>query len=57
MRVDLLTGRKSRWLDLTPPDPAGVTGMLLADLTPDGRSYLYFYTRTLADLYVAEGVR
>jgi len=56
VRVDLATGRRSEWLDLSPPDLRGLcpTGV---DVTPDGRSYIYYYPRFLSDLYVIEGIR
>jgi hypothetical protein len=27
------------------------------DITPDGRSYLYSYSRFLSDLYIIDGLR
>ena len=57
VRIDLATGERSLWLDLAPPDRAGVRGIAWVDVTEDGRSYLYNYWRTLSDLYVVTGLR
>jgi hypothetical protein len=27
------------------------------DITPDGRSYLYSYSRVVSDLYIVDGLR
>jgi eukaryotic-like serine/threonine-protein kinase len=57
VKLDLQTGRREPWLTLTPPDPAGVSGIPYIDLSADGRGYVYSYPRTLGDLYLAEGLR
>ncbi len=56
-RLDLKTGHKTSWLDLAPPDSAGVSIIVVVDLPPDGKGYLYDYWRTLSDLYVVGGLR
>jgi tRNA A-37 threonylcarbamoyl transferase component Bud32/Tol biopolymer transport system component len=53
-RLDLETGVREPWKDLTPADPAGVPGIAWVCLTPDGRSYAYTYARVLSDLYLVE---
>jgi hypothetical protein len=40
-----------------PADAAGVTDLGPILITPDGRSYVYEYGRTLSDLYLVEGIR
>ena len=55
--VDVSAGRRTLWKELTPPDPAGVLTIGPIYLTPDGKSYVYSYRRTLEDLYLAEGLR
>ena len=46
-RLDLATGRRDRWKDLAPPDPAGLleyeSGPKGVRITPDGRFYVYTY--------------
>ena len=55
--VDVSSGRRTLWKELTPPDPAGVLTIGPIFITPDGKSYAYSYRRTLEDLYLAEGLR
>lgn len=56
-RYDLKTGEKTEWLELMPKDTTGVHEILRVLLTPDGKSYVYSYTRELSDLYVIEDLR
>ncbi|MGH9368406.1 MAG: TolB family protein, partial [Thermoanaerobaculia bacterium] len=56
-QLDLRTGRKELWKELIPPDPAGITTIGRVAVTPDGKSYAYSYVRSLADLYVVEGLK
>jgi Tol biopolymer transport system component len=57
-RLELSRGRRTRWKQLVPPDPAGVyyfgTSFLV---TPDGRSYSYSFYRLLSELYLADGMK
>jgi tRNA A-37 threonylcarbamoyl transferase component Bud32/Tol biopolymer transport system component len=55
-RIDIATGRREVWKELTTPDPVGVQiGPVV--LTPDGESYAYSYQRDIVTLYLAEGLR
>jgi len=56
-RLDLASGQRERWLEFMPADPAGVSLINPAFVTPDGRHYVYSFRRVLSDLYVAEGLR
>jgi Tol biopolymer transport system component len=56
-RLDLATGQKQLWKTLMPADAAGITGMGQILITPDGKSYVYEYIRTLSDLYLVEGIK
>ena len=56
-RVDIETGQRELWRELTPPDPAGVDGIGWLKVTPDGAAYVYGYIRVLSDLYLVEGLR
>jgi hypothetical protein len=57
-RVEVATGHREPWLDTGPPDPAGVSpGVVTQSITPDGRYYAYSFGRTLADLFLIEGLR
>jgi Tol biopolymer transport system component len=56
--VDPSTGQREAWLDIVPPDPAGVMNLNHATLvvTPDGRAYGYSWHRATSDLYIVEGI-
>src|SRR6201981_1849109 len=56
-RLDLATGHKQFWKQLVPPDISGVTEITGIMITPDGRSYVYEYARTLSDLYLVKDVK
>jgi eukaryotic-like serine/threonine-protein kinase len=57
VRVDLGTGKRTEWKQLAPADAAGVDAIGGIGITPDGKSYVYAYPRTLSDLYVVEGLK
>ncbi len=59
-RVDLLdvaTGKRRPWKELTPPDPAGVLAIGPILLSADGQAYVYSYRRIIDDLFLVEGLR
>jgi len=56
-RLDLESGRRESWKELSPADSAGVQNLVWVCLTPDGRSYAYSYFRKLSVLYLVERVR
>ena len=59
-KIDLLevaTGRRELWKELRPADSAGVVSVGGIRVTPDGRYYVYTYSRTLSDLYLVEGLK
>jgi Tol biopolymer transport system component len=56
-RLDLATGQRTLWKQLMPTDPAGVERIGPIRITPDGKAYVYGYLRTLADLYLVEGLK
>jgi hypothetical protein len=55
-RVDLTAGKRTLWKQLVPGDPAGVATIGPILVTPDGKSFVYGFHRTLADLYLVEGL-
>jgi hypothetical protein len=61
VRLDLATGQKRLWKQLIPSDAAGVTDMgpIMGPIfiTPDGKSYVYEFGRTLSDLYLVDGIK
>ena len=56
-RLELATGKRSAFRDITPADPTGVAKISVLQLTPDGRSYSYSFMRALSRLYVVEGLK
>lgn len=56
-RIDVETGRRELWREITPPDAAGLFGPVSIVITPDGRSYAYNFLRVLSDLYLVSGLR
>ncbi len=57
MKLDVTTGRKELWRELMPPDPAGVWTVSPVVITPDEKYYAYGFARSLADLYVVDGLK
>lgn len=55
--LDVVTGRKQLWRDLSPADRAGIRGISALYVTPDGRALAYSSLRCLSDLYVVDGLR
>ena len=55
-RVELDTGERTLMHTLVPTDPAGIRGIELVNMTPDGQFYTYSYVRRLDALYVIEGI-
>jgi Tol biopolymer transport system component len=56
-RVDLQTGKKDLVRELMPSDAAGVTGVGPVHMLPDGKSFVFGYSRILSDLHVVEGLK
>lgn len=56
IRVDLNSGQRTLWKEITPPDPSGIAGLINVLITPDGQSYAYTYRRVLSDLYLVPGL-
>ena len=60
VRVDLRTGHREPWLELTPPDCAGVLDPptnVFVTLKSEGRFFVYGYERVLGALYVVDGLK
>jgi serine/threonine protein kinase/Tol biopolymer transport system component len=56
-RVDVTSGQRTMWKQLMPGDTAGVTTLGPVVMTPDGKTYVYGFHRTLGDLYMVEGLK
>jgi hypothetical protein len=55
--TDVATGERQPWLELTPPDPAGVQSIGPVHMSADGKAYVYSYRRKLDQLFVVDGLR
>jgi WD40 repeat protein len=56
-RMDLTTGQRVPWKEISPADPAGVQSIANIKLSKDGKSYAYSTLRLLSDLYVVDGLK
>jgi eukaryotic-like serine/threonine-protein kinase len=54
-KLDIITGRKELWKEIAPAESAGIRSAE-AKVTPDGKAYLYAFTRYLSDLYLVRGL-
>jgi hypothetical protein len=55
--LDLETGRRMLWKEISPPDPSGVEQVGPIQIAPNETSYVYSYRRALDDLYLATGLK
>ena len=56
-RLNVTTGQRTLMKQLMPSDPAGVEHIGPILITPDGKTCVYGYHRTLSDLYLVEGLK
>jgi hypothetical protein len=56
-RLDPASGQKQVWRELMPADNPGITDIGPILITPDARTYVYEYGRTLSDLYLHDGLK
>jgi Tol biopolymer transport system component len=56
-QLELSTAKKTVWKQIVPVDPTGVSTIGPILITPDGKTYVYGFHRTLADLYLVEGLK
>jgi Tol biopolymer transport system component len=55
--IDLATGHRTLWKEISPADPAGAQMMFGLTFTGDGKSYAYSMSRVLSDLFVVDGLK
>ena len=55
-RIEVGTGERKLWKELSPSDPTGVEGLTAVRMSRDENSYAYSYSQRLNDLYVVEGL-
>jgi hypothetical protein len=56
-RFDIATGRQQLVREIMPSDPAGIRVIRFILVTPDNKSYVYSYERTLSELYTVDGLQ
>jgi Tol biopolymer transport system component/predicted Ser/Thr protein kinase len=56
-QLDLVTGKKTIRKQIDPVDPTGVSTIGPIQTTPDGKTFVYGFHRTLGDLYLVEGLK
>jgi Tol biopolymer transport system component len=56
-RLNLETHHKEAWKTISPADRAGVVGIPIIRITPDGKAYAYTFGRNLDDLYLVTGLK
>ncbi len=56
-QLDLATGKKTVIKQIVPVDTTGVSTIGPIQTTPDGKTYVYGFHRTLGDLYLVEGLK
>jgi hypothetical protein len=55
-RLNLITGVKRAWKELSPTDSAGAVTMSWIVVSPDGQAYAYCYFRSLSELFLLTGL-
>jgi hypothetical protein len=55
-RIDLATGERKLWREISPPDRTGVEGVASIRMTADASTFAYSYYQRLSALYVVEGL-
>jgi eukaryotic-like serine/threonine-protein kinase len=56
-RIDLQTGQRETWREITPADTTGITGVRNLKVAADENSYAYTFTRAQSEMYVVEGLK
>jgi Tol biopolymer transport system component len=56
-RIEVATGRRELFRELSPSDPTGVEGLTMVRMTPDESTFVYSYPQGLIDLFLIEGLR
>ena len=55
-RIDLATGARMLFREISPLDATGVEGIATARMTPDGRALAYCYYQRMSRMYTVEGL-
>ena len=56
-KVDIVTGKRELWKDVTPPNPVGLLDLTPIRVSPDCQSYAYSPLNVLSQVYLVTGLR
>lgn len=56
-RLNILSGQRQIFREMTPPDVAGLQSISHIHFSSDGRAYVYSYGRVLSELYLVKGLK
>jgi DNA-binding winged helix-turn-helix (wHTH) protein/Tol biopolymer transport system component len=56
-RLNILTGQREFFREMTPPDVAGLHHISHIYFSSDGQAYVYSYARLLSELYLVTGLK
>jgi hypothetical protein len=56
-RLNILTGQRQLFREMTPPDVAGLRSISHVHFSSDGRAYVYSYARLLSELYLVKRLK
>jgi hypothetical protein len=56
-RVEIATGKRQLFKQISPDDPAGIESVDRLRITRDGKAYAYSCLTELSGVYVVEGLR
>jgi serine/threonine protein kinase/dipeptidyl aminopeptidase/acylaminoacyl peptidase len=55
--LDIQTGKRTPWRQFRPIDPTGIEQVGPAVISPDEKSYVFSYRRSIDELYLATGLK
>ena len=55
-RIDLSSGERKLWREITPPDATGSDGLAAVRMAADGASFAYSYYQRMSRMYLVEGL-
>jgi hypothetical protein len=55
-QVDIVTGERTLWLELSPGDAAGVFAVDRVRISADGGAYIYSIRREVSSLEIVDGL-
>jgi eukaryotic-like serine/threonine-protein kinase len=56
-RLNILNGQRQLYKEINPSDETGLCDMTQILFSPNGKSYVYGYTRLLSELYLVSGLK